>query len=195
MLGKTCEMLTVIELLGKSRILCLCQCGNKKILNVGHFNTGKMKSCGCHWKKPFGINKEVIVYNNMMKRCHNQTDKRYKDYGAVGIHVCQEWRNSTKQFYADMGICPEGYQIDRIDNTKGYSKDNCRWVSPKENMANRSNSVIYTLYGKQYKSAHEASNELNVTQSSIYAWCKGRIAKGTYYPPKMGCSYEFVYPK
>ena len=50
-----------------------------------------------------------------------------------------------------MGECPIGYQIDRMDNTKGYYKENCRWVDPKTNMSNRSISKIWIVNGKEYK--------------------------------------------
>lgn len=194
MIGKRVEMLEVVEKLPQSRYRCLCDCGNKKILKVGHFNTGKMKSCGCHWRNPKSESREKYAYSNMMARCHNPKNNRYKDYGAKGLLVCDEWRNNFRQFYKDMGDCPSGYQIDRIDNTKGYTKENCRWVDPKTNMNNRSISRVWIVFGIEYASSIDAAKALNVTPGSIIAWCKGRLAKGTYYPPKDGCSFRYVYP-
>lgn len=195
MMGKRVEMLEVVEKLPQSRYKCLCDCGNEKILKIGHFNTGKMKSCGCHWRTGKSNSRELWSYSNMMARCHNPKNKRYKDYGAKGLLVCEEWRNNFRQFYKDMGDCPDGYQIDRIDNTKGYSKENCRWVDPKTNMNNRSVSRIWIVNGIEYATSIEAAEALKVTPGSIVAWCKGRIAKGTYYPPRDGCSFRYVYPK
>jgi hypothetical protein len=195
MIGKRVEMLEVVEKLPKSRYRCVCDCGKEKILRIGHFNSGKMKSCGCHWKTGKSGSREQWSYNNMMSRCHNPKNKRYKDYGTKGIVVCESWRGNFKKFYEDMGECPNGYQIDRIDNNKGYYKQNCRWVDPKTNMSNRSVSKIWIVNGKEYKTATNAAKELNVSFSTITSWCKGRIAKGNYYPPKDGCSFKYVYPK
>lgn len=195
LVGKRVEMLEVIEKLPKSYLRCRCDCGAEKILKTGHFNTGLMKSCGCHWKTGKTGSKELMSYSNMMARCHNPKNKRYKDYGAKGLIVCDEWRNNFKQFYKDMGDCPNGYQIDRIDNTKGYYKENCRWVDPRQNMINRSVSMIWTVNGVDYLSSTEAAKQLKCSTSSIIAWCKGRIAQKRYYPPKDNCSFRYVYPK
>lgn len=195
MSDKRIGMLAVVEKLSNSRYRCICDCGNERIIKIGHFNAGTAKSCGCHWRTGLNKSKEQNCYNNMIARCHNPNNKRYKDYGAVGIQVCQEWRNDIRIFYKDMGPCPDGYQIDRIDNTKGYYKDNCRWVSPKENMANRSISRKWHIAEKQFISSADAAKALNVTTATIIAWCKGRIAKGRYYPPKQGCYVEYIYPK
>jgi hypothetical protein len=72
---------------------------------------------------------EYIVWNNMIQRCHNPKRTEYKKYGAVGINVCPEWLSSFSKFYDDMGDRPSlEHSIDRIDGTKGYYKDNCRWA-------------------------------------------------------------------
>lgn len=193
MIGARNEMLEVIGLLEKSRVLCRCDCGSTRILKVGHFNAGYAKSCGCHWRAPKGVERERIAYGNMIARCHNPKNKRFKDYGAIGIEVCNEWRQDFKRFIEDMGKCPDGFQIDRIDNAKGYFKENCRWVSPKENMANRSITMIYTVKGQKFKSANDAAKAFGVTSATIFAWCKGRVTAGRYYPPKPDCYFEPIY--
>ena len=78
----------------------------------------------------------------MKKRCFDNNDKRYKDYGGRGITVSAEWMK-FENFYRDMGDAPEGLSLDRIDNNKGYSKDNCKWSTAKEQQRNvRSNFVV-----------------------------------------------------
>lgn len=186
-------MLEAVERLPNSYYKCLCDCGNERIVRVGHFNSGKIKSCGCHWRTGGTGTREQWSYNNMMNRCHNPNNKRYKDYGQKGIIVCDEWRGNFKQFLKDMGKCPDGFQIDRIDNSKGYSKENCRWASPKENMQNRNISRKWNVFGEVYGSAKDAAKKYNVSESTIYAWCRGRIAKGIYYKPKEKCGFEFIY--
>lgn len=88
-----------------------------------------------------------IVWRSMNQRCYNPNKKSYPRYGGRGITVCDEWRNDFQAFYewaiangydenADRYQCT----IDRIDNDKGYSPDNCRWVDMKVQNNNKSNS-------------------------------------------------------
>lgn len=72
----------------------------------------------------------------MLNRCHNPKHTAYNRYGAKGIAVCEQWRDSFATFLEDMGERPEGCTLDRKDGTKGYFKDNCQWSTPKEQHAN-----------------------------------------------------------
>ncbi len=72
-------------------------------------------------------------WRSMHHRCANPNDKLY---GGRGITVCQEW-DDFDTFVEDMGACPEGHSLDRIDNSKGYSKDNCRWANASVQSSNR----------------------------------------------------------
>ena len=124
----------------------------------------------------------------MLARCNNKKNKRFFDYGGKGIKVCDEWRNSFINFYKDMGDCPLGYQIDRINNDGNYEPKNCRWVTPKQNMANRKISKKYKINDVIYDSSSEAAKELKVSICTIQAWCKGRIVGNKVYAPKENCS-------
>ena len=86
-------------------------------------------------------------YSNMMARCYRVANKDYHSYGGRGITVCAEWKNNPKQFYADMGDKPEGMTLDRIDPNKGYSPDNCRWASWKQQGRNRTDNTIVEFNG------------------------------------------------
>ena len=78
------------------------------------------------------------IWNAMRQRCHNPNQPHYERYGARGIAVCDEWRQSFGAFLADMGEPPtDGHSLDRIDNDLGYSPSNCRWATAKEQRANR----------------------------------------------------------
>jgi hypothetical protein len=90
----------------------------------------------------------------MLNRCK---DPRNPNYGGRGLSVCKRWR-AFKNFYVDMGDPPDGYSIDRIDNSKGYSKENCRWASPYEQTHNRRNSCLITFGGVTAPLAEHARN-------------------------------------
>ena len=72
----------------------------------------------------------------MKARCLNPNNNRYQHYGGRGITVCERWL-TFKNFLLDMGERPVGLSLERIDNNKGYSKDNCKWATNSEQMLNR----------------------------------------------------------
>lgn len=78
------------------------------------------------------------VWSKMIDRCENTTGLQYADYGGRGITVCRRWRYSFESFVNDMGPKPTpGHSLDRVNNDKGYSPDNCRWATRSEQMRNR----------------------------------------------------------
>jgi hypothetical protein len=200
---KKCGKLAVLERLPGSKYRCVCDCGTERVVSVGHFNASYFKSCGCDVWHGMRKTREYAAWGNMIARCHNPKNKRYDDYGGSGIVVCDRWRNSFKDFYADMGKCPDGFQLDRKDNAGIYEPENCRWVSPKTNIANRSISKIFIIDGVEYLSSTEAAFKLGVSENTIIAWCKGRSVKAFLkktkkyttrnYAPKIGCSIRNVY--
>lgn len=74
----------------------------------------------------------------MKQRCYNPRCAGYRHYGGRGITVCDRWLQSFANFYEDMGDVPaSGYSLDRVDNDKGYSKENCRWATASEQSSNQ----------------------------------------------------------
>lgn len=89
------------------------------------------------------------IWAGILSRCYNPKVRIYKYYGGRGITVCDRWKDFQK-FYEDMGCRPNGMQIDRIDNDKGYSPDNCRWVTPKENNPSNKGTLKDDMSGKTF---------------------------------------------
>lgn len=72
--------------------------------------------------------KEYSSWDHMIQRCTNPNNTHYKYYGGRGIRVSDAWRESFSKFYEDMGECPDGYSLDRINPNGDYCFENCRWV-------------------------------------------------------------------
>jgi hypothetical protein len=95
--------------------------------------------------------KEYYVWVALKQRCYNKKNKAYKYYGGKGVTVCDDWKNSFELFIFDMGPRPEGkFSIDRIDSSKGYSKENCRWADLQTQLYNRSCSRSFSVDGIAY---------------------------------------------
>jgi transcriptional regulator with XRE-family HTH domain len=111
-------------------------------------------------------------WRQMIDRCHNPNNKNYWRYGGRGITVCDRWRNSFVNFLNDMMEPEKGMTIERIDNNKGYSPENCVWASRKQQQNNRSNSKRWFVLGKEYETAKSAADAVGVTHPTILTWCK-----------------------
>jgi hypothetical protein len=108
-----------------------------------------------------------------MHRCYNIKDKDYPRYGARGITVCKRWLDFEK-FALDMGDKPSPqHSIDRIDNDKGYSKNNCRWVTMKEQTNNTRSNRVLILNGIS-KNIGEWANEYKISRWLV----KERLKRG-----------------
>lgn len=137
---------------------CECDCNKGVSFEVKSvlLRYGKTKSCGCLKKETviqrntthgMGHSKLNMVWSEMKSRCTNSNHKRYSDYGGRGITVCESW-NKFENFYNDMHASySEGLTLDRIDNSSGYCKENCRWVSALEQNNNKRNNVYETAFG------------------------------------------------
>lgn len=155
---------------------CKCDCGNIAYVATNNLMAKKCKtlSCGCLRKEK--TTKHNLSHTKIYKalvaikgRCKNTKDKNYFRYGGRGITVCKEWdgENGFENFYKwsiENGY-EDGLTIDRIDNNKGYSPDNCRWASQKVQMNNtRRNRII----------------EIDGVSHSLSEWCEiTGISKGT----------------
>lgn len=111
------------------------------------------------------------VWKDMKRRCSNPKSKKYLNYGGRGISVCEGWLNA-KNFieWADTTYI-EGMTLDRIDNDKGYSPENCRWTDNFTQQANKNKSRANTsgLIGVSwYKNTNRWSVEIMVNKRKIH---------------------------
>jgi hypothetical protein len=107
------------------------------------------------------------VWTGLKQRCHNPKSTAYKDYGARGITVCDRWRASFEAFSDDIGPDPgPEFEIDRIDNSKGYSPDNWRWATRVQQMANTRNNR-YVAYQGRTQMVSEWAKEIGVGLTTL----------------------------
>lgn len=162
--GKRFSMLTVVSFdhcERKQRYWkCKCDCGNYTIVSTGKLNNGEVKSCGClraienksRAKHNMSRSRIYSIYHSMIKRCYSINCASYPRYGGRGITVCDNWLDKTsgfENFYA--WACASGYaehlSLDRINVNDGYSPQNCRWATAKEQANNRTNTPHITYNG------------------------------------------------
>lgn len=120
-----------------SEYYCVCDCGTFRITNPSE----RSLSCGClarekrlvaNTKHGLYRSREYRIYLCMIQRCTNPKNTKYHLYGGRGITVSSSWKESFENFMEDMGRIPDGetkLTLDRIDVSKGYSVENCRWAS------------------------------------------------------------------
>ncbi len=125
-----------------------CNCGKEFVVSGASLRSGNTQSCGCYNKQRTRETQTThaqsrtrlyTIWQGMKQRCHNPNAINYSNYGGRGITVCDEWERSFENFYG--WAMANGYDsslsIDRIDNNKGYSSYNCRWVDMSIQEANR----------------------------------------------------------
>jgi hypothetical protein len=150
----------------KVLFVCFCRgCDKECFIAPRDFSSQHVKSCGCK-KIPTGedhgsyrhgqTNTHLYsVIKSAMTRCHNPNYKQYKNWGARGITVCEEWRKFPEKFiewaydkYPNLDdLIEQKYQLDRIDNEGNYEPDNCQFITCQENSNKRTNNAYYILEG------------------------------------------------
>lgn len=160
--GRVFGRLTVKERIvppkGRTLFVCACECGNEVTVNGSDLQTGNNVSCGCFRAEHIGavnykhgaaakgdLTGAYRSWRTMRDRCYNEDNNRFYAYGARGIKVCDRWRDSFENFFADMGERPEGMSLDRINVDADYSAENCRWASKTEQARNQRTNVWYQV--------------------------------------------------
>jgi hypothetical protein len=162
-----------------------CNCGNGgRYVRKSQFEKFLARCDSCvknvigikNTKHGMKYSSEYHIWNGIKNRCLNSKSKDYSRYGAKGITMCKEWANSFEQFYKDMGNRPEGLSIERIDNKKGYSPENCKWADRSTQQRNKSNSLWVEWKG-EIKHIMEVAQELGISNGAAHL----RYKRGTLY--------------
>lgn len=152
---------------GNAKWLCKCECGSLVEVRGSALRTGRCKSCGCLHREQIEQNlregnrkkKETAKIKNkriyqiwkaMLARCYDPNNEHRSVYYERGISVCDDWKTfELFQSWALAGDYSDGLSLDRIDNDLGYSPENCRWVTQKEQCRNKRNNVILKFHGEE----------------------------------------------
>ncbi|MCK5015416.1 MAG: AP2 domain-containing protein [Candidatus Omnitrophica bacterium] len=159
---------------------CLCVCGNIKNIRGNNLVRGT-KSCGCLQKESaskcfmtHGMRNtsEYKVWLDIRQRCNNPNNKSYVNYGGRGITVCEKWLK-FENFFEDMGNRPDGLTIERIDNDKGYYKENCKWATYSEQGRNKRSlkNKTGTIGVSWYKQIQKYQAYIGVNYKIIHLGC------------------------
>jgi hypothetical protein len=158
--GQRFGLLSVTSYAGGSMWSCSCDCGTPTEVYGASLLRGMTKSCGCLRRRATGIRftgstharpggtgakpkhgmhgtREYAIWNAMIQRCLNPNSQSYPNYGGRGITICKSWMQSPRNWLADMGPCPPGHWLDRIDNDGNYEPGNCQWSTPGQQAQNK----------------------------------------------------------
>lgn len=138
---------------------CLCDCGNKTIVQSVALSSGNTKSCGClHSEKlverniTHNMSKDRLYqrWQAMKRRCYGKNIKRFKDYGGRRIKVCNEWLHSFESFqnWALSNGYKKNLTIERRDVNGNYCPDNCCWITKKSQARNTRKNIYLTINGE-----------------------------------------------
>lgn len=161
-----------------------CDCGAEVETAIDRVRSGVSRSCGClraeqtaarSRKHGHSINltrggsqsRTLKAWQHAKQRCFNPRDAKFPNYGGRGISMCERWRADFREFLADMGECPPGRTLDRINVHGNYEPGNCRWATSHEQARTRTDNVLVehdgqvmvlkdfaALVGVNYKALH-----------------------------------------
>lgn len=155
---------------------CICDCGKTCTKLGGNLRRGASTNCGCTtWDRlkthQMTDTPEYRSWMAMKRRCYDMKRLEYKNYGARGIGVCEEWRESFENFYRDMGKRPNNTSLDRIDNERNYAPDNCRWATIDQQSGNKRNTTMLTYSGETLPLS-EWAKKLGINYQTFYSRIK-----------------------
>ena len=193
LIGNRFERLCVVAFHGKRENVryfhVICDCGQHRIVDQYGLLKGKNKSCGClrrdgslritHGQSKRGglASPEYNAWTAMIGRCENPNNRKFKDYGARGIKICDRWRSSFEAFFADVGTRPKGTTLGRENNDGDYEPSNVRWEDIFQQARNRRNNRYLTVNGES-KLLSEWSRISGISVQHL----QSRLRSGNYTP-------------
>lgn len=131
--------------LGRKHVRCACDCGTSLYVLLAYLLSGRKRSCGCmkcevttllrptdeHGDLKYSPTVEYRAWSNAQQKCYNPRSVSFPTNGGRGIRLSSNWTTDFARFYADMGRCPFGFCLVRLDPSGDFSKDNCRWSRSK----------------------------------------------------------------
>ena len=154
---------------------CECDCGNVKIARGERLIAGKTRSCGCIVRE--GIQQsthggsKTPLYSKwlgMRARCYRKANDHYQYYGGRGLGMCKDWQDfAVFRDWAHSHGYDDGLSIERRDNDKGYSPDNCTWIPLADQAKNKRTNLRITI-GCETKIAAEWARVCGVRDYVIY---------------------------
>jgi hypothetical protein len=160
--------------------ICQCECGATTIAAGSALRSGRTRSCGCllheskqtatlkHGAKAGGRqSREYNAWNHAKRRCFTPSTSSFRYYGGRGITMCERWANDFAAFLADMGECPDGHSLDRINNDGNYEPGNCRWATRLDQNNNRRKNVRYEFEGER-RTIGQIARMASVNYASLF---------------------------
>lgn len=163
------------------RCIAVCDCGDRSEYDYSNISVGNSTKCVECAKKSRSVahtrhglshrsksqgGKIYYTWRAMKKRCSNPNDTRYAEYGGRGIKVCDDWQD-FEVFRSDMGEPPTNqHTIERLDFNKGYSKENCKWATIKEQANNKRSNRLITAFGET-KNLQQWADETGIKRETI----------------------------
>lgn len=192
--GLKFNMLTILtDTYGEYRVKAKCDCGVVReycVYNIVYIKKNITKSCGCLHRSPKGTyfcdsrtsyddNERILrkMLNRIKYRCASITNKSAIYYCHKGITVCNEWLQDPLSFvyWSLMNGWVDGLSLDRINNSKGYSPENCRWTTMTGQARNKTTSIFITIDGER-KQLHDWMEQKGVIDS--YGAIRARYLRG-----------------
>jgi len=167
--------------------LCTCDCGQIKIIRGTNLRHSQSISCGCWYKEQRRVIRRTHgmtytltyrTWTSMKRRCQNPNTLNYSRYGGRGITVCDRWQK-FENFWADMGEQPKGVTLERRNNDRSYSPENCRWATSLEQARNKRNTLT-VLHDGTTLTLRQWADKLGISYHTLYFrfvrnWPTGRM--------------------
>lgn len=183
----------------KSKWNCVCDCGSPAIVFANCLKSGMTKSCGCIRKERaqtiklshgMAESKEFNAWMHAKSRCSNPNNIGFKHYGGRGIAVCEKWAKDFSAFFADMGPCPPGMSIERVDVNGNYEPGNCKWATQAEQTLNTRRTRWIECNG-QRKPLAVWAREIGATQQNL----RSRLKNGYSLKEIVENGMNFIKPR